>query len=232
MPRRSFTSSGSRTRSLVSPLHPLQSAAGFRLSRSATLSSRRSPNGMGKGSAGLRSEKAARALGEAAQAHQRGDIATAKRLYRRVLKTHPHHYKALRLSGLLAYETGDTEQAIQFLNAASRYAPEGDPGPLEDLGLIYLQCGGQERAEDLLRRAVEIKPDSLPALSRLGSALVTCGRGSVMPRGEGPRSRWIRSSGSVSPGARPGRGRPADWVRVGPRASRERRVRGGGHDRG
>jgi uncharacterized protein (TIGR02466 family) len=126
----------------------------------------------------LRADKVANTLADAAIAHRRGDAATAKRLYRKVLKAQPGHFKALRLSGALAHETGDVDEAIKLLSAAVRHAPPDETGALEDLGLLHLQAGGQEKAESLLRRAVAINPSSLVALTRLGSTLITCGRGS------------------------------------------------------
>jgi len=126
----------------------------------------------------LRADKISNTLTDAAIAHRRGDTATAKRLYRKILKAQPSHFKALRLSGALAHETGEFDEAIRLLRAAVRHAPRGETGALEDLGLIHLQTGGQEQAETLLRRAIEINPQSLAALTRLGSTLITCGRGS------------------------------------------------------
>jgi uncharacterized protein (TIGR02466 family) len=126
----------------------------------------------------VRAQAIDNAFAAAASAHQNGDHATAKRLYRKVLKMQPHHVQALRLSAALAHESGDFNKVEGFLNAAVRHSAVDDSGALEDLGLLYIQSGRQEKAESLLRRAIEIKPDSLPALSRLGSALLTCGRGS------------------------------------------------------
>lgn len=132
---------------------------------------------MGRKDAAFRAETVSKAFTAAAAAHHSGDRAKAKRLYRKVLKLQPHHLKALRLSALLAHESGDIDEAEHFLHAAARHSPADDPGALEDLGLLYLQSGRQEKAETLLRQAVERRPDSLPALSRLGSTLLTCGRG-------------------------------------------------------
>jgi uncharacterized protein (TIGR02466 family) len=131
----------------------------------------------GKASTG-RADKVASTLADAAVAHRRGDAATARRLYRKVLRAQPTHFKALRLSGALAHETGDIDEAIRLLSAAVRHAPADETGALEDLGLLRLQTGEQEKAESLLRRAVAINPHSLIALGRLGSTLITCGRGS------------------------------------------------------
>lgn len=125
-----------------------------------------------------RADKVANTLADAAIAHRKGDVTTAKRLYRKVLKAQPGHFKALRLSGALAHETGDLDEAIRLLSAAVRHAPADETGALEDLSLLHLQSGGQEKAESLLRRAVAINPNSVVALARLGSTLITCGRGS------------------------------------------------------
>ena len=128
--------------------------------------------------AAARAEKVAGTLADAAIAHRGGDAAKAKRLYRKVLKAQPGHFKALRLSGALAHETGDLDEAIRLLSAAVRHAPPDESGALEDLGLLHLQTGEQDKAENLLRRAVDINPTSLVALSRLGSTLLTSGRAS------------------------------------------------------
>ena len=129
-------------------------------------------------SSSSRADKVANTLADAAIAHRKGDAVTAKRLYRKVLKAQPGNFKALRLSGALAHETGDLDEAIRLLSAAVRHAPADETGALEDLSLLYLQTGGQEKAESLLRRAVAINPASVVALTRLGSTLITCGRGS------------------------------------------------------
>jgi len=123
-----------------------------------------------------RADKAANALVDAAIAHRKGDVAAAKRLYRKVLRAQPNHFKALRLSGALAHETGELDEAIKLLSAAVRHAPPQETGALEDLGLLFLQSGEQEKAEDALRRAVAINPTGIVALTRLGSTLITCGR--------------------------------------------------------
>lgn len=125
-----------------------------------------------------RADKTAKAFEAAVNAHQSNDLATARRLYAKVLRASPRHYRALRLSALAASQMGKTDDALQLLTKAVRHAPSDDSGALEDLGLLYMQTGGQEKAEDVLRRAVEIRPDSLPALVRLGSTLLSCGRGS------------------------------------------------------
>jgi len=132
---------------------------------------------MGKKDPAFRAEVVDKAFNAAAAAHHAGDRVTAKRLYRKVLKLQPQHLRALRLSALLVHELGDVEEAERLLNAAIRYSSIDDSGPLEDLGLLHMQNGQQEKAEPLLRRALKIKPDSLTALSRLGSTLLTCGRG-------------------------------------------------------
>ncbi len=133
---------------------------------------------MAKKDAAFRAETASRTFEAAASAHHGGDRAAARRLYRKVLKIQPHHQRALRLSALLAHESGELNEAERLLNAAARHAPAADTGALEDLGLLFLQTGRQEKAETVLRKAVDIQPRSLPALSRLGSTLLTCGRGS------------------------------------------------------
>jgi uncharacterized protein (TIGR02466 family) len=112
----------------------------------------------------------------AATAHQRGDLASARRLYRKVLKRQPHHWKALRLAGLASQALGKSDEALQLLGAAVRHAPRDVTLALEDLALMHLQRAEHEQAEALLRRALVINPDSLSALMRLGSALITSGQ--------------------------------------------------------
>ena len=73
--------------------------------------------------AAARAQKVADTLADAAVAHRSGDAAKAKRLYRKVLKAQPGHFKALRLSGALAQETGEVDEAIRLLSAAVRHSP-------------------------------------------------------------------------------------------------------------
>jgi len=126
--------------------------------------------------AAARAQKVADTLADAAIAHRSGDAAAAKRLYRKVLKAQPGHFKALRLSGALAHEAGEVDEAIRLLSAAVRHAPPQETGALEDLGLLHLQTGEPDKAETLFRRAVATNPTSLVALSRLASTLLTCAR--------------------------------------------------------
>lgn len=124
----------------------------------------------------IRGEIAGQVLADGASAHQRGDLVTARRLYRKVLKIEPRNFKALRLSGIAAFDSGKNDEAVELLARAVRHAPPGDSGALEDLALVHLRRAEQEKAESLLRRALEIQPQSLTALLRLGSALLTSGQ--------------------------------------------------------
>ena len=50
--------------------------------------------------------------------HQAGQLQLAEQLYRQILQSEPQHAGALHFLGLIAYQTGNDEQAINYMTQA------------------------------------------------------------------------------------------------------------------
>src|SRR5947208_13883121 len=84
---------------------------------------------------GANIEPEARLLAEAASHHQAGRLAAAERLYRRILAVDPDHADSLHLLGLIAHQTGHSDQGLELIGRA--IALNGaDPELHNDIGGI------------------------------------------------------------------------------------------------
>ncbi|HVS57134.1 MAG TPA: tetratricopeptide repeat protein, partial [Casimicrobiaceae bacterium] len=84
---------------------------------------------------------------ETAQAyHDAGQLRQAEAIYRQVLQVSPSHPDALHLLGMIAYQVGSNEIAVELLNKAVQTRPT-DPEFYHDLGNV-LQAQG--RLDDAL----------------------------------------------------------------------------------
>src|SRR5215469_8296685 len=94
----------------------------------------------------------AEALEYALQLHERGQLNEADTLYRQILARVPRHPEALHLLGVLHYQRGRHETAIdligQAIAAASRVS-----GFHNSLGAVYRAVGRLDEAEASYRRA-------------------------------------------------------------------------------
>ncbi len=104
-------------------------------------------------------------LQRAAQALQRGDLATAERSCRAALKAAPHHPGALHLLGVVARRAGYVDAAIDLFQQAVAKAPD------------YALADQNKTAEAQRAYAAGLKarPDYWPAQSGLAQMLVKAG---------------------------------------------------------
>jgi Flp pilus assembly protein TadD len=62
----------------------------------------------------------------AAHFHRRGETVEAALFYQRLLREHPEHPEGLHGLGLLAYQAGNTERAIELIGRAAERSPAVD----------------------------------------------------------------------------------------------------------
>jgi Flp pilus assembly protein TadD len=62
-------------------------------------------------------------LQTALQHHQRGDLKKAELLYLRILKTDPRNSDALNLLGVIAYQAGKGDEAVDLISRAIAINP-------------------------------------------------------------------------------------------------------------
>ncbi len=115
-----------------------------------------------------------RDLTEAVGHHQAGRLASAERLYRKVLDQDPANADALHLWGVVCHQTGRDARAVELIGMALAANP--------DVALYHNNMGASLRALDKAdeaiphyRRAVELAPDYTEAHVNLGNALDATG---------------------------------------------------------
>jgi len=102
--------------------------------------------------------------------HQAGLWADALSVYDEVLAAHPHHAKALHLSGIAALQSGDGVEALARMERAAAAAPD-TAHILHTLGLTLKSLGRMEAALDALTRATQLEPANADAWNERGNVL-------------------------------------------------------------
>ncbi len=104
----------------------------------------------------------------AAQARFRaGDLAGARTLFEQAIAIDPHSDAGLLGAGATAAATGDDRTAIRYIE---RCKYQQTPDALNALALAYRRQGNQQRAMDLLRSSLKLKPEQ-PAIQKLLSEI-------------------------------------------------------------
>ena len=110
-------------------------------------------------------DKLSSVLQAAYAAFQRGELAQARRLLKKI--THP---KALHLLALVEKADGDLQKSLQLLQRASA-KDSRDPEIANNLASVAQDLGQLDLAETEYRRALQMRPDFLPAALALGRLL-------------------------------------------------------------
>ena len=113
---------------------------------------------------------------EALRLHQAGQFAEAERLYRQILAREPRHADSLHLLGVLAYQRGQNESAIELIGQAIAI---NDAVPFfhNNRGLALTALDRTDEAAAHYERALALKSDYVEALSNLGNLRLMQRRG-------------------------------------------------------
>lgn len=104
-----------------------------------------------------------------------GRLGEAERLYRHILSADPRHADALHLLGVMAFQTGRSEQAVDLIGQA--IAIDGSAANYRsNLGNALKELGRLDEAIDAYAAAVRLKPDFAEAHSNMSAALTQAGR--------------------------------------------------------
>lgn len=109
-------------------------------------------------------------LHEAVQMHQSGDLASAELRYREILAVDPSHADALHLLGLIAYQAGQFDMAVDFIQKAIGRNPMM-PHYQNNLGSALLSLERIDEAVRCFGEAVRLKSDYIEAYNNLGNAM-------------------------------------------------------------
>jgi predicted O-linked N-acetylglucosamine transferase (SPINDLY family) len=111
---------------------------------------------------------------QASALHRSGRLAEAEQLYRQILADDPANFSAQHMLGVLAAQTGRTEEALERIAAALKTNP-GDAGALVNYGNVLSLKGRFAEAVASYDRVLAIRPDA-DVLRGRGHALQGAGR--------------------------------------------------------
>lgn len=101
---------------------------------------------------------------------QKGDLATASKLYEQLIALHPMDSAFLGMRGMVAFEQQQFLEAEQWLNKAIRISPD-DARLHNFLGQVLVELGESHKAESAFGRAVTMDPGFFEAWCNLGISL-------------------------------------------------------------
>jgi tetratricopeptide (TPR) repeat protein len=119
--------------------------------------------------------RSASPAGAALAAYLGGDRALAERLYGEALGQNANDAAALQGLGVLRFEQGRKQEAVELLSAASKLAP-GNAGIRRNHAAALAVCERFAEAAAEYRAALEIEPEAAADWSRLGSVLAELNR--------------------------------------------------------
>jgi Flp pilus assembly protein TadD len=114
-------------------------------------------------------------LQQALSCHQRGDLARAEPLYRRLLQAEPRNPYGLHLLGVLLLQTGRHEDALRLSRRATALAPD-EPELWRHQAEMLVRLGRHADALACLDRLVALAPDEADAWTNRGTTLASLGR--------------------------------------------------------
>src|SRR3989338_5237889 len=115
------------------------------------------------------------AIALAIEHQQAGRLQEEEALYRQILQVNPIHPDALHLLGMVAYQVGKYEIALDFVSQAIRYDAQV-PVYHSNIGEILRLLGKLTDAEVHLREALKLDPNYADARNNLGLVLHGLGK--------------------------------------------------------
>ena len=114
-------------------------------------------------------------LQKALTLHQTGRLDEARSIYEALLKQNPTHPDTSNLAGLLAFEEGDFERAVELIKQATVQSPNNSQFR-NNLGSVYASQAKTDLAIGCFQSAIAIDPVYILAYENLGNALMELGR--------------------------------------------------------
>ena len=110
----------------------------------------------------------------AVQHHNAGDLPKAEGVYQQILQTEPNQPVALHLLGVIAYQVGKYDIAVELIGKALAVNPDFAEAH-SNLGAALADLGRQQDAANSFRKALTIRPNYAKAHNNLGNALKELG---------------------------------------------------------
>lgn len=102
--------------------------------------------------------------------HQQGDFARAQSIYQEIIEIEPNHFETLNLLGVIAGQTRNLQQAVQWFDKAIELKPR-QAAPYCNRGLALQELGQWEAALASYDQAIAIKADYAIAFYNRGIVL-------------------------------------------------------------
>ncbi len=102
--------------------------------------------------------------------HQSGDLQRAESIYRQILQADPAHANAMHYLGVIAYQVGKPEIAVDCIKRSLALAPFNDDYHCH-LALAYQAMGHSDDALACYREALRLQPASIAAHNGMGNIL-------------------------------------------------------------
>lgn len=118
-----------------------------------------------------RANEVSQALRSATTHFQSGRLSAAEAIYRQILQRSPHHPDALYFLGMIAYQSGNNELAVDLISQSIAASP-AKPEVHQSLGVILQNIGRFDEAMENYRLALNVKKNWRAALHHLTSPLV------------------------------------------------------------
>ncbi len=108
---------------------------------------------------------------EAVESHKKGNLVNAKNILLEILKNKPNDFDALYLSGIIAFQIGETNSSIETICKAISI----NPNNLEahrNLAIIYKKIGKLNEAINSFDNAIKIDPNNAEIYNHKGYLLI------------------------------------------------------------
>lgn len=103
--------------------------------------------------------------------HQTGFLEEAENSYKSILKKYPDYLQAKHLLGVVSFQLGNPDKAIELLEDTVSSKPDFLDAQ-NNLGNIYFQCGKFENASSIFKRIIQINPNSASAYFNLANVFI------------------------------------------------------------
>jgi len=113
----------------------------------------------------------AKAFQVAVSRHQAGNLAEAEAIYRQILQHTPRHSPSLHFLGMIAFNAGNYDLAIELTNQSINADPS-NPMFHYNQGIIFSSQGNLSAAIDSYRRATSLNTKYSDAYYNLGITLI------------------------------------------------------------
>lgn len=107
-------------------------------------------------------------INEAIILHQAGELQKAECGYKEILQSNPNYFHAWHYLGLLYFQQGRTDLAIENIQRAIKIKPD-DSHAYYNLGNVYKEAGQLDEAITAYQKAIQINPSNADAYVNLGS---------------------------------------------------------------